>query len=71
MVFNKAQCDGVYLCTVIKEDHTALSINPHPGYIFDPVSSVEGIGIPEESLCMIPYALSIPSWGAFGMVTFP
>ena len=32
---------------------------------------MEGIGIQEGSLCMMPYALGIPSWGTFSVVTFP
>ena len=70
-VFDKAWLDGYYLCTIIKEGHTALSINPYPGYIFDPVPLVEGTGIQEGSLCMTPYALAVLPWSTFGMVTFP
>ena len=70
-VFNKAQCDGAYLCAIIKEGHTALSVNPYTGYIFDPVPLVKEIRIQEGSLCMTPYALRVTSWGAFSMATFP
>ena len=69
MILNKIQCDGVYLCAIIEEGHAALSINPYPGYIFDPISSVEGIGIQEGSVCMVPYALGSPSWDTFGLDT--
>ena len=71
MVLNELQCNGVYLCTIVQEGHAALSINPYPGYIFDPIPSVEGIGIQEGSMCMMFYALGILPWGTFGMVAFP
>ena len=45
MFFDKTQCDGVYLHTIIEEGHTAFSIDPYPGYILDTIPSVEGIGI--------------------------
>ena len=63
--------DGVYFCAVIKEGYAALSIYPYPGYIFDPMQLVKGIGIQEGSLVMMSYALGIPSWDAFDVVTFP
>ena len=67
MAFNKIWSDGVYLNAIIKEGHTALSIYPSLGYIFDPIPSVEGIGIQEGSLCAMPYALGIHSWGIFNL----
>ena len=67
MAFDKILSDGVYLCTVVTEGHTALSISPYLCYIFDPIPLVEGIGIQEGSLCMMPYALGNPFWGTFGL----
>ena len=61
----------VFFCTPLsKESHTALPINPYPGYILHPIPSLKGIGIQEGSLCMTFCALGVPSWGAFSMVTF-
>ena len=71
MGFDKTWLDGVYLHAIVKEGHTALSINPYPGHVFDPIPSLERVGIQEGSLCVTYYALGIPSWGAFGGVTFP
>ena len=71
MGFDKTWHDGVYLCTIVKEGHTALSINPYPGHIYDPIPSLERVGIHEESLCVTSYAMGIPSWGTFGGVAFP
>ena len=67
MILDKTQYDSVYLCAIIEEGYAALSINPYPGYIFDPIPLVEGIEIKERSLCMMPYALGVPSWGTFGL----
>ena len=61
--------DSIYLHAIIKEGHTALSVNPYLGYIFDSIPLVEGIGIQGGSLCTMPYALGIPFWGAFGLAT--
>ena len=63
MAFNKIWSDGFYLCSGIKEGHTALSINPYLGYVFDPIPLVEGIRIQEGILCAMPCALCVPSWG--------
>ena len=71
MSFNETWCDCVYLCTIVEEGHTALSINPYPGHVFDPIPSLERVGIQEGSLCVTSYALGNLSWGAFGGVTFP
>ena len=71
MSFNEIWCDCVYLHTIVKEDHTALSINPDPGHIFDPIPSLERAWFQEGSLCATSYALGILSWGAFSGVTFP
>ena len=32
-VFDKIWHNSVYLCAIIKEGHTALSVNSYPGYI--------------------------------------
>ena len=71
MGFDKTWCDGVYLHAIVKEGHAALSINPYPGHVFDPVPLLERARIQEGSLCAMSYALGIPFWGAFGGVTFP
>ena len=71
MGFDETWHDGVYLCTIVKEGNTALSINPYPGHVFNPIPSLERVGIQEGSLCLMSYALGVPSWGAFGRVTFP
>ena len=68
MNINKTWHNSIYVCTIIEESHTALSINPYLGYIFDPVPLVEGIGIQEGSLWMTSYALGIPSRDAFSLV---
>ena len=67
MAFDKTQHHSVYLCTIIEESHAALSVNPYPSYIFNPIPLVEGIGIQEGSLCMMPYVLGVPFWGAIGL----
>ena len=46
-----------------------LSVNPYLGYIFDPITSVGETRIEEGSLCAMPYALGVPSWGTFGLAT--
>ena len=71
MGFDETWYDCVYLCTIVKEGHIALSINPYSGHIFDPIPSLERVGIQEGSLCVTSYALDIPSWGAFNGVTLP
>ena len=70
MVFNKPWCNDVNLCTIVQESHTAIHINPYPGYVLNPVPSVKGIGIQEGSLCLAFYALDVPCLGTFGMVMF-
>ena len=50
MIFNKPWCNGVDLCTIVKENHAALHINSYSGYILDPVPFIEGVGIQEGSL---------------------
>ena len=62
--------NGIYLHAIIKEGHTALSIDPHLGYILDPISSLEGIRIQEGSLCALLYTLGAPSRDIIGMDTF-
>ena len=61
MILDKTWHNSIYLCAVIEEGHTALSINPCLGYVFDPILLVEEIGIKEGSLCAMSYALGIPS----------
>ena len=68
MILDKTQHNSIYLHAIIKEGHTALSINPNLGYVFDPIPSVEWIGIQEGSLCATSYALGVTSGGAFGLV---
>ena len=70
MILNKPQCNGVYLCTIVQERHAVPSINPYPGYIFDPIPSIEGIEIQEGILCTMFYTFGIPPWGAFSVVIF-
>ena len=70
MTLHIAGHNGIYLCAIIKEGHTALSINPHLGYILDTIPMLEGIRIQEESLYTLLYALGAPSGGIIGMVTF-
>ena len=60
--------NSVYLHAVIKEGHTALSVDSYLGYLFDPIPLVEGIGIQEGNLHTMSYALGIPSGSAFGLV---
>ena len=71
MIFNEPWHNGVYLHAIVQESHTALPINPYPGYIFHPIPSFKGIRIQEGSLCMTFYALGVPPWGTFNMVNFP
>ena len=60
MILNKTWHNTIYLHAIIKESHTALSINLYLGYVFDPTPSVEGIGIQEGSLCVTSYAWAAP-----------
>ena len=69
MILDKTLHNSIYLCDIIEEGHTALSINPYLGYVFDPIPLVEGIGIQEGSLCVMSYTLVVPSGGTFGLVT--
>ena len=62
--------NGIYLHAIIKEGHTALSIDLYLGCILDPMPSLEGVRIQEGSLCMLLYALGAPSGGIVGMVAF-
>ena len=62
--------DSIYLCTIIKEGCTALPIDLHLGYIFDPVPMLEGIRIQEGSLLMLSYTWGTTSMAAFGVVPF-
>ena len=71
MVCNEPWYNGVSLCTIVQESHAALPMNPYPGYIFDPIPLVKGIGIQEGSLCLASYTLGTPSWGTFSMSAFP
>ena len=71
MVFNVSWCNGVNLCTIVQVSHAALSINPYPGYVLDPVPSIKGVRIQEGSLHLAIYALGVLSWGTFSMAIFP
>ena len=62
--------NGIYLHAIIKEGHTALSIDLHLGYILDPMPLLEGVRIQEGSLHVSPYTLGTPLRGIIGMVTF-
>ena len=70
MTLHIARHDGIYLCAIIKEGHAALSIDPHLGYILDPMPSLEGIRIQEGSLCALLYASGTPSGGVIGVAAF-
>ena len=67
MILDEIQHNSIYLCTIIKKGHADLPFNPYLGCIFNPEQSVEGNGIQEGSLYMMPYVLGVPSWGAFGL----
>ena len=54
--------DSICLHTIIKEGHTALPIDLHLGYIFDPVPMLEGTRIQEWSLLMLSYAWGPLPW---------
>ena len=70
MTLHIAEHNGIYLHAIIKKGHTALSIDPHLGYILDHMPSLEGIRIPEGSLCALLYTLGAPSGGIISMVAF-
>ena len=63
-------CDGIYLHAIIEDSHTALSIDPHLGYILKPIPMLEGIRIQEGSLSASSYTLGAFSWVVLGMGTF-
>ena len=69
VIFNEHWHNGVDLCTIVQESHAALPIDS--GYILDPVPSVKGVGIEEGSPHLAFYTWGVPSWGTFGVVTFP
>ena len=62
--------NGIYLHAVIKEGHTALSIDLHLGYILDPMPLQEGVRIQEGSQCTLLYTFSAPSRGTISVVAF-
>ena len=70
MTLHITGCYGIYLCTIIKESHVALSVDLHLGYIFDPMPMLEGIRIQEGSLHTLTYALGATAMAAFSVVTF-
>ena len=51
MVFNEPCHNGVNLCTIVQESHATLPINPYPGYIFDPIPSLKGLGF-KKGVCV-------------------
>ena len=51
-----------------KRSHASLPIDSYPGHVFDPVQSVKGVRIQEGSLCLVFYALGVPSWDTFSRV---
>ena len=57
----------VFNCVLLSRRALQLSINPYLVYIFDLIPSVEEIRIQEGSLCVMPYALGILSWGTFSL----
>ena len=59
MILHITGHDGIYLHAILKESHTALSVDLHLGYILDPIPRLEGIRIQERSLECIPLHL----WG--------
>ena len=65
-----AGCNGIYLHAIIKEGHTALSIDPHLGYILNPIPLLEGIRIQEGSLYALFYTFGTPSRGIISVVAF-
>ena len=62
--------DGVNLHSIVQESHTALSIDPHPCYIFNIIPMLKGVQIQEGSLLGLCYALKTSSWGFLGVVGF-
>ena len=70
MSLHIAGCNGIYLHAIIKEGHTALSIDLHLGYILNPMPFLEGVRIQEGRLCTLLYALGAPSGGIVVMVAF-
>ena len=62
MLLNKTWHNSIYLYTIIKKGHAALSVNPYLGYIFDPIPLEKRVGIQEGSLCVESYTIGIPSW---------
>ena len=62
-------CNSIYLHTFIKKGHTAFSVDPYLAMFFDPIPLEKGVGIQEGSLSVASYALGIPSWGVFSLVT--
>ena len=71
MIFHEPLHNSVDLGTIVQESHAPLPTDSHPGYILDPILSVKGVRIQERSLHLASYALGVPSWGTFGVVTFP
>ena len=71
VIFNEPWCNGVDLGAIVQESHASLPTGSYFGYVLDPIPSVKGIGIQEGSLHLAFYALDVPSWGTFGMATFP
>ena len=70
MSLHVAGHNGIYLYTITKEGHTALSIDLHLGYILEPMPLLEGVRIQEGSLCTLLYTLGTPSGGIIGMAAF-
>ena len=57
MILNVSWHNGVNLCTMVQETHTALPTDFYPGHVLNPIPSVKGVRIQEGSLCMAFYAL--------------
>ena len=71
MILNEPWCNIVDLCAIVQEGHATLPIDSYSGHILNLVPSVKGVRIQEGSLHSMYYAWGVPSWGTFGVVTFP
>ena len=61
MLLNETWGNCIYLHTIVEKGYTALSVDPHLSYIFNPIPLERGDGIQEGSLSVASYALGIPS----------
>ena len=70
MSLHVAGHNGIYLHAIIEQGHTTLSIDPHLGYILNPMPPLDRIRIQEGSMCALLYVLGAPSGDVIDMVTF-